>query len=53
MRFKLPQVFLPDQVGVARRNKAALAGNGIEKAFLFKLVIRALGGDNADMQILG
>ena len=53
MPLNLFQVFLPQQLHILRRHEAALAGDGIEKALPFQLLIGPLGGDDADTQILG
>ena len=53
MLFDATQVFLPQQLRVFRRDKAALAGKRIYEALGLQLVIGALCRDDADAQILG
>ena len=53
MRLDAAQVLFAQQFHVARGHEVALAGHGVDIAGLQKLVVGALGGDDADAQILG
>ena len=46
-------MLLPEELPVLRRHEAALAGDGVDKARPFQLLIGPLGGDDADAQVLG
>ena len=52
MRLDLPQQLFPNPFPVARGDKAALTRHRAHQPFAFQLVIRPLGRDNADPQVL-
>ena len=53
MVFDVFQGFLPEQLHVFGSHEAALGGDGVDESLFFQLVVGALGGDDADAQILG
>ena len=53
MGLQPPPLFLPQDVQVFRRDKAAPSRHGDDKAFPLQFLISAFGGDEADAQLLG
>ena len=47
------QLFLPDEGGVLRRHKAALARHGLQKTISGQVFVGPLDGDDAQMQVPG
>ena len=41
------------EIEVGRGHEGALARHGVDEAFALQLVIRPLGGDDADLEVLG